>query len=43
MMLYKIMQRELNVAEGSLTQNERSQAFLNATIEQGLKKYEDLK
>jgi len=32
----------LGVAASSLTQNERSQAFLNATIEQGLKKYEDL-
>jgi len=34
--------RELGVAEGSLTQYERSQAFLNATIEQGLEKYQDL-
>lgn len=32
----------LEVSEQSLTQYERSQAFLNATIEQGLKKYEDL-
>ena len=32
----------LEVSEESLTQYERSQAFLNATIEQGLKKYEDL-
>ena len=33
---------ELNVAESSLTQYDRSQAFLNATIEEGLKKYNDL-
>ena len=32
----------LQVAESSLTQYDRSQAFLNATLEDGLKKYEDL-
>jgi len=38
----RIYADRLGVAETSLTQYERSQAFLNATIEQGLKKYEDL-
>jgi len=32
----------LGIAESSLTQFDRRQAFLNATIEQGLKKFEDL-
>ena len=32
----------LGIAAGSLTQFDRRQAFLNATIEQGLKKFEDL-
>lgn len=33
---------QLGVAESSLTQYDRSQAFLNATLEQGLEKYQDL-
>ena len=32
----------LGIAEGNITQFDRRQAFLNATIEQGLKKFEDL-
>jgi hypothetical protein len=32
----------LGIAAGSLTQFDRRQAFLNATIEQGLQKFEDL-
>ena len=32
----------LGIAEGNLTQFDRRQAFLNATIEQGLEKFQDL-
>jgi hypothetical protein len=33
---------KLNIASDKLTQFDRRQAFLNATLEQGLKKYEDM-
>lgn len=33
---------ELGIAESALTQYDRSQAFLNATLEDGLEKYKDL-
>jgi len=38
----RVYAERLGIAEGNLTQFDRRQAFLNATIEQGLKKFEDL-